>query len=327
VYHGAPQIIVYRPMPKSFIMRLRSLITLTARAWIAAFIGVNIHSLREGLIYLAQMRRWSPKQRIPLRHDGPFGDCYTLVELTNAARSAHIRKQIQRTGVSHQEQQVPGEPLPNFFVRLGPPGPMTLILGHYDKSRETPTYQGASDNTAAVTVLLAVLRELATSAPNRGVGILFSAAEERGYLGAKAFLAHAHGMQIEAVINCDMFGRGRIAVRPSALPGFYIHIPLAGWFAYDGRRIRRGGAYQQPERNLIARLREAIGSDLVVYRRFTASSDSNVFQAAGLPTVALSSDDIFYLDSVWERDSDQVELLDERHLELARRLLLHLAYH
>jgi hypothetical protein len=129
------------------------------------------------------------------------------------------------------------------------------------------------------------------------------------------------------VINCDMFGRDRIAIRPSALPGFYFCIPLAGWFAYDGRRIRRGGAYPQPDQRLIARLREALGNDLIVYRRFTASSDSNVFQAAGLPTVALSSDNIFYLDTIWERDNDRVELLDERHLELARRLLLHLAYH
>ena len=65
-----------------------------------------------------------------------------------------------------------------------------------------------------------------------------------------------------------------------------------------------------------------MGQDLVIYRRFTARSDSNVFQEARLPSASLSSDDMYYLDLVWERDADRVELLDEDNLDLARRLVV-----
>ena len=48
----------------------------------------------------------------------------------------------------------------------------------------------------------------------------------------------------------------------------------------------------------------------------------HVFQQAGIPTVSLSSDDMYYLALVWERDADRLELLDERNLDLARRFVV-----
>jgi hypothetical protein len=68
-----------------------------------------------------------------------------------------------------------------------------------------------------------------------------------------------------------------------------------------------------------------MGSDLVVYQRFTVYSDSNVFQAHSLPTVSVSCSNMYYQDLVWERDSDRVELLDERNLMLAHQLVTRLA--
>ena len=38
--------------------------------------------------------------------------------------------------------------------------------------------------------------------------------------------------------------------------------------------------------------------------------------------MSLSSDDMYYLDLVWERDADRLELLDEDNLDLARRLVV-----
>jgi Zn-dependent M28 family amino/carboxypeptidase len=173
-------------------------------------------------------------------------------------------------------------------------------------------------------VLLAAARAFAAHLPDRAIGLLFTAAEERGFLGARAFCAWAQtgDIAIADVINFDMLGRGRIAVRPSALPGFYFNIPGIGTLVYDGRRVLRGAAYPQPDPALIRRLQTALRDNLVIYRRFTAHSDSNIFQEAGLPTVSLSSDDMYYLDLIWDRDSDRVELLDERNLALALRLVI-----
>jgi hypothetical protein len=122
-----------------------------------------------------------------------------------------------------------------------------------------------------------------------------------------------------------MLGRNRIATRPSALPGFYFWLPVVGEIVFDGRRIRRGTPYPVPDSGLVHRFKLLMNKDIVVYRRFTAYSDSNAFQAAGLPTVSLSSDNMYYLDLVWERDADRVEWLDERNLELARRLIVNYA--
>jgi len=53
-----------------------------------------------------------------------------------------------REGLSATLIPVPGSP-PDVLVRLGPDGPVTLFATHYDKSRETPTYQGAETTATA----------------------------------------------------------------------------------------------------------------------------------------------------------------------------------
>lgn len=284
--------------------------------WALLMVLANRRSLTEGLAYLRDLRAWNPQQREPVLPDGPFGLCFPLAYANNAGRAELIRTTLRAAGIAFEELPVPDEALPNIFVPASQPGPLTLLIAHYDKSRETTAYHGACDNTAAVAVLLEALRRM--GGPG-ACALLFSAAEERGYLGARAFLAtmHARGQAIRAVINFDMLGRGRIAIRPSALPGFYIAVPPLGMFVYDGRRLRYAARLEQPDQSLVHHMQQLLGTDLVVYTRFTASSDSNVFQAAGIPTVALSSDNMFYLDSIWERDSDRVELLDQQHLRLA----------
>jgi len=292
------------------------------------FILRNRQSLGEGIQYLRYLRNWQPERVQPIQRAGAFGMCYELAVSTNAERCHMITSDLQALGLIVEQLAVPGEVLPNLFVRLGPDKPLTLLIAHYDKSRETPAYQAASDNTAAVVVLLAALHSIIQSGSviTQPIGILFTSAEERGLLGANAFVEHArtHQIAIAAAVNFDMLGRERLAIRPSALPGFYFELPLIGWFAYDGRAIRRGSAYSQPDAQLVQQIKRIIGSDLVVYQRFTASSDSNVFQDARIPTVSISSADMFYLDTIWERDSDRVELLDQRHLKLAHQLIYRL---
>jgi hypothetical protein len=288
------------------------------------WLGRNRRSLLEGLRYLRQWLAWDPGCVGPVEPGGDFGVCHRLAQLDNAARQALIVGWLRDLNLAPVLIPIPGEALPNVLVRFQERGPYTLFVAHYDKSRETASYQAASDNTAAVAVLLAAARDLAHSPAGRPVALLFTAAEERGLKGARAFMdwAAAQAWAVGEVINLDMIGRGRLASRPSALPGFYFWLPGLGEMAFDGRTLRRGRAYPLPDARLVARLRAVLGDELVSYRRFTARSDSNVFQDAGLPTVSLSSDNMYYLDRVWERDADRLELLDEDNLNLARRLVV-----
>ncbi|GAB4211294.1 MAG: hypothetical protein OHK0022_45700 [Roseiflexaceae bacterium] len=294
-------------------------------AALAGLATANRRSLAEGLVYLRALRGWQPEAVVPVEPAGPFGVCHTLAQGDNAARCRIIQEHLHAAGLEVQALPVADDPQPNLLVRFGD-GPYTLCVAHYDKSRETPAYQGACDNTASVAALLAAARELGRRPPARPLALLFTSGEERGFLGARAFLEWAAQQRfpLADVVNFDMVGRGRLALRPSATAGFFFWLPGLGQLVFDGRQLRRGAAYPLPERALVARLRALMGDKLVEYQRFTAFSDSVLFQAAGLPTVSVSSDDMYYLDLIWERDSDRVELLDQRNLALARELVLRL---
>lgn len=290
----------------------------------ALVVGGNLSSLREGVQYVRHALAWQPRAVRPVDVTGPFGLCYTLSCRTNAERYALIVREIERLGLAYTLIEIPAEPLPNVLVTLGGRGPYTLFAAHYDKTPDDLTCQAAADNTAAVAVLLAALRDLAPDSRVRPTAFLFTGAEEAGLRGARAFVEWAaqQGIEVAEAINLDMLGRGRIAARPSALSGFYFWLPGLGELVYDGRGVSRGEPYARLDPALVARLRAVLGDELVVYRRFTAQSDSNVFQQVGWPTVCLSSDDMHYLNLVWGREMDQVELLDESHLELARRFVV-----
>ncbi len=290
----------------------------------AVLIGGNVRSLAEGVSYLRHMLAWDPRAGRRIDPKGEFAICHDLVGLPDAGRHDLIVRSLRDAGLAPVPVAIPGEALPNLLLTFGEQAPVTLFVTHYDKSGETATYQGASDNTAGVCALLAAARDLSVHPPARPVAFLCSAAEERGLKGTRSFVdwSRVGGLRIAEVINFDMIGRGKLASRPSALPGFYFWLPGLGEMVYDGRGVRRGAPYSLPESSLLARLEAVLGGDLVVYRRFTAYSDSNVFQDAGWPTVSLSSDDVYYLDRVWERDADRIDLLDEDNLALARRFVV-----
>jgi len=292
----------------------------TLLALVGIFLAVNIHSLVEGTLYLTQALVWKPHDVQPIQQKGPFAVGYELVGETNAERHETILDALEALGLRATLVPIPGHPLPNILVPLSPQGPYTLLVAHYDKSRETATYQGALDNTGSVALLLSLLTELSRNPPARPTAVLFSAYEEIGSVGAQAFLPWAddNGVLIDEVINLDMVGRDAVAARPSAWPGFYFWLPCIGDMCYDGAEIAQAPSYAQPDRQLLARLDAAFGPDLVRWRRITACGDGNVFQDAGYPTVTLSSSNANYLLLVWEQDSDRIELLDEGALTRAR---------
>ncbi len=94
----------------------------------------------------------------------------------------------------------------NFGVDVGV-GPRTLVLiAHHDAVPGSP---GANDNAAAVAVLLALLDRLPKLVPpGLRVRVLFTAAEELGYLGARAYVRDVSLRDVVGVLSLELCGIG-----------------------------------------------------------------------------------------------------------------------
>jgi len=290
---------------------------------LATLILPNLRSLYEGIVfYLRDAITYNPNDVKPVRRDGRYASLYDLVQLRNAERRMYILHTASRAAVF--EFPIPNSSLTNIFIRFDSPGPYTIFAAHYDKLYDDPAYQGASDNTAAVSVMLAAIEELMQRGDAGNRAFLFTGEEETGLRGATAFVEYArtNNLPIRAIINFDSIGRGRLAIRPSApMPGFVFTIPWLGDFVFDGRALNPSPAYPLANARLTQSLLRA-QPDLVVYERFTALGDANVFQVNGIDTVAISASDQYYLEQTWHTYADRLELLDERHLDRAFDLMV-----
>ncbi len=110
------------------------------------------------------------------------------------------------------------DPFPqvNVIAELGSPDiDAVIVMAHYDHLGVIAgeTYPGADDNASGVVVALAVARELKRAAPVGHVIFLFTAAEEIGLGGAKAYAARPVMPldRIRVVYNLDMVGRNFLA--------------------------------------------------------------------------------------------------------------------
>ncbi|MBI3913472.1 MAG: M20/M25/M40 family metallo-hydrolase [Chloroflexi bacterium] len=305
----------------------------------------NPRALYEGIFfYLRDAIAYSPIPARALDPNGRYASVFDLVRLRNPERYRYIEAQLARLNLRvvripiYQRPDSNPRPTPdiqpptsnlqfptnNLFIYQDASAPLTLFSAHYDKLYDDANYQGASDNTAAVSVLLAAVGDLARRGEMNQRAFLFTGEEERGLYGAAAFVEYArtNNLRIDAIINFDNLGRGKLAIRPSAeTPGFAFWLPLVGDLAYDGAALRASAAYPQPDARLVADLLRA-QSSMVVYERFTARSDSNIFQANKIPTVTVSGDDMYYLQQTWHTPADRVELLNENNLDLAYELIM-----
>ncbi len=294
---------------------------------LVAFVLPNARSLYEGsAYYLIDAVTYRPTQVQPISHAGRFSSIYDLIRLRNQERLAFIRQRLELPGVSTTLIPIPGSPYSDVLARFNSTGPYTIFCAHYDKFYDDVNYQGASDNTAAVSVLLASIAELAARGDGGNRAFLFTGEEETGLRGATAFVDFARvvspSIAIREVVDLDSLGRDALAIRPSAdQPGFFFTLPLIGDIAFDGSVFQRGRAYPPANAQLTQSLLR-VQPDIVVLERFTALSDSNVFQANGIDTVAVSSSNMYYLQLAWDTYADQVQLLDERNLERAYELVL-----
>jgi Peptidase family M28 len=127
---------------------------------------------------------------------------------SNAEREAAVAAYLTTRGIpfsrhSFSAFEGAGE---NFVVELGAGDRTLVLIAHHDAVPGSP---GANDNAAAVAVLFTLIDRLRVAPPSRlRVRLLFTAAEERGYLGARAYVEDAAMDGVTGVLSLELCGIG-----------------------------------------------------------------------------------------------------------------------
>lgn len=303
----------------------RRVVALLALALVLVFIVPNTRALYEGVsFYLRDVLTYDARAIVPVNPAGRYASLYDLVTLNNTERLAYLQRWLAARALNVTTIPIPNSSQHNVFVHFASSAPYLIFAAHYDKLYDDAAYHGASDNTAAVSVLLAAIDILSQRGDGGARAFLFTGEEETGLRGAQAFVEYvrAQAVPIRAIIVLDNLGRGELAVRPSAKQvGWVFTLPLVGDFAYDGRAFTPSLPYAPANARVVRDLQRAY-PNMVVYERFTAYGDSNVFEAAGFDTVLTSGDNLYYLQLTWHTYTDRIELVDERNLDRALELIL-----
>lgn len=94
----------------------------------------------------------------------------------------------------------------NFSVDVGSGDRVLVLIAHHDAVPGSP---GANDNAAAVGILLHLLERLPGLVPSGvRVRLLFTAEEERGYLGARAYVREVATTGMIGVLSLELTGIG-----------------------------------------------------------------------------------------------------------------------
>ena len=198
--------------------------------------------------------------------DRPLALTALLEGRTNAEREAAVAWYLARRGVTVQRHRFAtfegsGE---NLSVEVGGGDRVLVLIAHHDAVPGSP---GANDNAAAVGILLHLLPRL-TVPPRLRVRLLFTAAEERGYLGARAYVRDVPLGQIAGVLSLELCGIGDcVAVWDADGETDFLRRVAGG---LDGAGLRRDEGYH------------------VVGRIPVFGSDHRAFAAAGIPAYGLS---------------------------------------
>jgi Zn-dependent M28 family amino/carboxypeptidase len=186
----------------------------------------------------------------------------------NAARQAAIAWYLERHGVPFARHRFTcfegkGE---NFSVDLGRGDRVLVLVAHHDAVPGSP---GANDNAASVGILLHLLPDLeAEVPPGLRVRLLFTAAEELGYLGARAYARDTDVRDVAGVLSLELCGIGdAVAIWDAPVETPFLR-RIRGALAGLGRKPDEG--YH------------------VVGRIPVFGSDHRAFAAAGIPAYGLT---------------------------------------
>jgi len=187
---------------------------------------------------------------------------------SNAEREAAVASYLEARGVPFARHpfassEGSGE---NFIVEIGSGRRVLLLIAHHDAVPGSP---GANDNAAAIGILLTLLERLAASVPpGLRVRLLFTAAEERGYLGARKYARGANLAELAGVLSLELCGIGDTLAVWDAVD----QTPFLGRVraAFDGIGLRRDESYH-------------IAGRIPLF-----GSDHRAFAPAGVPAYALT---------------------------------------
>ena len=185
----------------------------------------------------------------------------------NAAREAAMAWYLDRAGIAaarHRFATFEGSGV-NFGVEVGGGDRVVVLIAHHDAVPGSP---GANDNAAAVAILLHLLPRLAVP-PTLRVRLLFTAAEELGYLGARTYAREVPSASIAGVLSLELCGIGDCVVVWDADAETDFLRRVTGSFESLG--LRRDEGYH------------------VVGRVPVFGSDHRAFAAAGVPAYGLSA--------------------------------------
>jgi Zn-dependent M28 family amino/carboxypeptidase len=216
-------------------------------------------------------RRGASMHPIPLADvlagdDSPLALTRLLESRDNAAREAAVGRYLEQRGIPvtrHAFATLEGRG-ENLSVEIGSGDRVLVLIAHHDAVPGSP---GANDNAAAVGILLHLLPRL-TVPPSLRVRLLFTAAEELGYLGARAYVREIPLDGIAGVLSLELCGIGdSLAIWDAETETPFLGRVTA---AFDGLGLRRDEGYR------------------VVGRIPVFGSDHRAFAAAGIPAYGLT---------------------------------------
>ena len=207
-----------------------------------------------------------PLAAVSMDDDRPLPLTALLEGRGNPEREAAVAWYLARRGVTvarHRFSTFEGSG-ENLSVDLGTGDRLLILIAHHDAVPGSP---GANDNAAAVGILLHLLPRLVVP-PRLRVRLLFTAAEERGYLGARAYVREMPLRQIAGVLSLELCGIGdSVAMWDTDGETEFLH-RVSG--ALAGFGLRRDESYH------------------VVGRIPVFGSDHRAFAALGIPAYGLS---------------------------------------
>lgn len=127
---------------------------------------------------------------------------------SNADREAAVARYLRARSIPfsvHRFASAEGSG-ENFSVDVGAGARVLLLAAHHDAVDRSP---GANDNAAAVGILLSLIERLAAAPPSTlRLRFLFTAAEERGYLGARHYARDTQVGELAGVLSLELCGIG-----------------------------------------------------------------------------------------------------------------------
>lgn len=214
-----------------------------------------------------------------IRHAGSPAALIALLEgRSNDDREAAVACYLAARGtavVRHRFASFEGDG-ENFSVDVGKGSRTLLLIAHHDAVPGSP---GANDNAAAVAVLLGLLERLPRLVPpGVRVRLLFTAAEELGYLGARAYVREVPVRDVVGAISLELCGIGDcLAIWDVAEETSFLGTLRA---AFEAAGLRRDEGYH------------------VVGRIPVFGSDHRAFAAAGIPAYGLSVMPLAHADAL-----------------------------